>query len=74
MFYKLSIPSGTKVLSRSGLVELRAPVLVDGATRDSDGAYRYRIGGKEYICSAGCCQAEAVAHEMRHINGIVCLA
>jgi hypothetical protein len=74
MSYSLFIASGTKVLCKSGVVELRGSVYVDGASRDSDGSYRYTVGSKEYICSAGCCQAKETPPAVRHKDGLVWIA
>ena len=74
MYYSLYIPEGTKVLGMSGLVCLSADVFVDMATRDDDGAYRYQVGGKEYICSAGCCKASKSPQAVRHADGLVWIA
>ena len=74
MFYSLVIHQGTKVLSRNGLVELSGDVYVDDATRDSDGAYRYTVDGREYICSSGCCEEQPQPNAYRHTDGLVWIA
>ena len=75
MAFSLYIKQGTKVLSRTGVIELRGDAHIKGATRDEDGAFRYSIGKNEYICSAGCCEfksePEAQAEYMRHPDGLV---
>lgn len=70
MSYSLFIPQGTKVLGKGGIVTLRAEVFVEGATRGEDGAYRYAVAGKEYLCSAACCQAVEEG-PVRHKDGLV---
>lgn len=51
--FTLSIPSGTVVLGEQGTITLKASAVVDGATRERDGSYRYLVGGHQYIASAG---------------------
>jgi len=49
----ISIPKGTLVQGKSGMIELKADVYVE-AKREVDGAYGYFIGKNQYFVSAGC--------------------
>jgi len=78
MFFSLAIPAGTIVMSsKRGMVTLLADVEIIGATRDTDGAFRYSIGDTKYIVSAGCCTFRECAgfgdtnEGWTHENGLI---
>ena len=52
---KISIPKGTIVQGKNGLVTLKADCYIPEAFREIDGCFSYLIGKNKYYVSAGCC-------------------